>query len=1331
MMPAAKHFDPVLGVDIHLIQPPGPVPPVPIPHPFVGFLIDPFEYVPIIGGTILVNGMMRSIAGTMGKSVPSHIPIGGMFVKPPGNECEMFMGSAAVAFDGDAASHMNHPTLDCQCIGMPPIPRLNPKKKSKVKSLVLPTGVVLPIPAGPPVLIGGPPTISLMALGMKVGMAALGKGLKRLAGSKFGRRVGAAFKKSKQKLFRSMKPGFIKCKLLRAEPVNVATGEVVIDHVDFELPGRIPLSWTRHYSSGSRHDGHCGFGWETPADARLEWEADGTVWFHDGQGTGAWFLDTPETGPVQELVDGAVLSRDGARWVVRTKAGLDYHFPAPAQGGSALIEFIRDASGNILRFDREAGQLVQIIDSCQRRLQVVSQEGRIQALVLHEPGPDGPKRRRLVRYEYDGRGDLTAAIDPLGSPYGFEYRDHRLVRHTDREGLSFHYRYESQGEAPRCVHTWGDGGLYNYRFEYDDVLSQTRVTDSLGHVSLVEYDADLFVLRETDPLGEVTTFAYDDVGRTIAVQSASGRMEYSYDDAGNLLELTRPDGTTLRASYDERHRPTEMIGPGGHAWLNEWDECGRIIRRVGPAGTVWSYAYNEVGELSSITYPTGGTVHLDRDHLGNLRRAIDPTGLESYFEHDYVGNLLSRTGPSGARTGFEYDLALRLVGVTHPSGAQTTAAYNRRGDLTSVRDAAGRETRYEYSGLSQVARRINPDGTSVQYRFDTEERLTGVINERGQEFRMERDSLGRLTAETDFWGHTKRYEYGAGGHLAAILDPLGRRTEFEFDLMGRPVRKTYHDGRVEATRYDAHGRLISTSGGGRKVTRSYDAQGRLLEETQGEFSARYEYDASGNQVRRLSSCGNDVRFSYDLAGRFIGCTVNRKPLVRVHRNGRGQPEQETLLSGLRRRYEYDPNGWLSRQVFSNHSGVTQTREYSFDPEGLLLRLSDSLKGTDQFRYDPLGQIVEHSAPDGRLERFDHDNAGNLPGGDPTRGERLGRRFDAAGNLVHRGDGAKAELSWDGNNRLASVSTRDGSRVEMEYDALGRRTRKKTRDTATRYFWEGDRILGEESPDRGPREFIFYPKSWVPLAMIEASGEVYLFQTDHIGLPRELVDEEGSPVWSATYDAHAGVERLLVDRVENPLRLPGQYFDDETGLSYNRHRHFDPEVGAFVSEDPLGIYANTNLYRYAPNVWSWIDPLGLECKRLGLGLKSARRGLDYIEWSQRHGYSTYGKLSGSGPFPKQIAEAMRNADEIHFNMEGVDINRASGKLNEFGEPFSGNYTNYELHLLKENKEYRDKLICHYPDGTVTPKGHNPWAEAANAADEFDDIPTNPGFRIPGR
>src|SRR3954471_6754140 len=100
-MLAAKHFDPIIGIDIHLVQPPGTVPPVPMPHPYLGVLFDPMDYLPIIGATVLVNGLPRATAGTSGKALMPRFPMGGMFVKPPTNESEMFMGSMTVLADGD------------------------------------------------------------------------------------------------------------------------------------------------------------------------------------------------------------------------------------------------------------------------------------------------------------------------------------------------------------------------------------------------------------------------------------------------------------------------------------------------------------------------------------------------------------------------------------------------------------------------------------------------------------------------------------------------------------------------------------------------------------------------------------------------------------------------------------------------------------------------------------------------------------------------------------------------------------------------------------------------------------------------------------------------------------------------------------------------------------------------------------------------------------------------------------------------------------------------------------------------------------------------------
>jgi len=63
-------------------------------------------------------------------------------------------------------------------------------------------------------------------------------------------------------------------------------------------------------------------------------------------------------------------------------------------------------------------------------------------------------------------------------------------------------------------------------------------------------------------------------------------------------------------------------------------------------------------------------------------------------------------------------------------------------------------------------------------------------------------------------------------------------------------------------------------------------------------------------------------------------------------------------------------------------------------------------------------------------------------------------------------------------------------------------------------------------------------------------------------------------------------------LEQPFRFQGQQFDAETGLHYNRFRYYDPVVGRFVSQDPIGLAGGINIYQYSVNSIIWIDPFGL-------------------------------------------------------------------------------------------------------------------------------------------
>ncbi|MGS0468144.1 RHS repeat-associated core domain-containing protein [Cobetia marina] len=150
-------------------------------------------------------------------------------------------------------------------------------------------------------------------------------------------------------------------------------------------------------------------------------------------------------------------------------------------------------------------------------------------------------------------------------------------------------------------------------------------------------------------------------------------------------------------------------------------------------------------------------------------------------------------------------------------------------------------------------------------------------------------------------------------------------------------------------------------------------------------------------------------------------------------------------------------------------------------------------------------------------------------------------------------------------------------------------------------------------------YLFEANSFIPVAKLETrfeaieqqtgtgqsgytryqplAAELYYFQTDHLGTPLEVAGSDGNLVWVGQYRAWGQLERAQDGNGErastdNPLRFQGQYHDEETGLHYNRFRYYDPAVGRFTTQDPIGLMGGENLYQYAPNPTGWVDPLGL-------------------------------------------------------------------------------------------------------------------------------------------
>ncbi|UKE68208.1 DUF6531 domain-containing protein [Xanthomonas cerealis pv. cerealis] len=1157
MSTAAKHFDPQLGIDIHMYQ----LPPCPLPTPHIGIVLDPFDYLPFLGATVTVNGVKRATAGTGGLDI--HIPLGAwapQLTLPMGPQYdgeEIFMGSKTVSADGDPFSRLAVPVLDCNLAGLIPPFRFK-KPKKPLRSLLLPTGINVAIPTN--VQVGGPLTVSWMTLGLHAGFAALGA----LRRSTLGVRAAKAFKGLRQRVFKHMDSGFLKCKVLRAEPVDIRDGSVSVQHEDFAIPGRLPLAWSRGYGSARGEEaGACGHGWQTPADIRLEIDADGVVLFHDGHSV-AVFPQLPDADgvPVVEFVDGARLLREGTDLLVRTKSDLRYRFAyAPAAGVGVLpraqtlpIAQVEDACGNHWRFERGDGHLVRIVErgvgGLQGRfIEVQSRHGRIDRLQLHDPATG--LTHPLVTYRYV-EGDLVAAEDALGVPRTFAYRQHRMVRHTDRVGLSFHYAYDAQW---RVVHAWGDGGLYDYRFAYDALLRETQVTDSLGHVSLVKFDEHRLPLCEIDALDGVTVFEYDAVGRTVAVTDAEGlRTEFAYDARGNLLRLRRADGSTLHQVYDEDDRLLSVTDPGGHAWHQAHDARGLLQTQTDPLGATTHYDYDAHGLLVAQRNPRGAQTKLGYDRYGLLAWLRDALGHESRYAHDALGRLHKQVDPLGQATHYDYDGKGRLLRVRSADGGQVQCDYDAEDQLVRYVDEAGAQTRLHYVGIGQIGKRVQPDGHTVEYRYDSEEQLVAVINQRGEAYRLRRDPLGRIVEETDYWGQSRHYQYDACGRLTATIDPLGQRIAFATDALGRIVRKTLPDIRApgqqvqEQFAYDARGQLVELRNRHRTATRRFDALGQVLEEVQDGFRVGYGYDEVGNRVLRETSAGNRIAFGYDLRDQVVEVAINDDAPIVIERDALGRTTREQLSAQVQRQFQYDGRSLLTAQTVLRDAAPLFETTYDYDRAGNLTHRRDSAQGVDEYRYDVLGRLLQHTDPKGRIERFFNDPAGDrlatrvqlvqlrkAAGGDDDQQVQWTREgsyagvhyvFDRAGDLIRKGSPAgpepdDLELLWDANHRLAE-SRKAGQTTHYGYDPLGRRVFKRNPTHTTWFYWDGDALLGEvkqahDEPDAAPvwvgnvanlievrkrqdklkrlhertREYVYYPGSFVPLALIEKEQGVVL------------------------------------------------------------------------------------------------------------------------------------------------------------------------------------------------------------------------------------------------
>jgi RHS repeat-associated protein len=953
-----------------------------------------------------------------------------------------------------------------------------------------------------------------------------------------------------------------------------------------------------------------------------------------------------------------------------------------SQGERSLVSYDYDEKGQLIRVRNRAGEVTRCFGW---------QDG---LMVSHQD-------RNGLLNEYRWR-----EIDGLP----------RVVAYRNSAGESLSLYYDFSGGTRRAVSDDGRQALW----QLDDDDNVAQFTDFDGRKTAFIYDRDELcdvvlpggarrqsewdcygrLLSETDPLGRKTTYQYSrNSDRLFSVTYPDGSQEFQHHDPlGRLTQQDDALDNTTRYHYpdDEESLPSAIIDVQGGEVKLEWNAQGLLTRYTDCSGSVTAYAYDALGQLTHHTDAEGHLTRYFWSVSGHLQTLIHPDGSEEQFSWDERGLLARHQDPLGSETRWQYNLMGQPVSVTDRINRTRRYHYNSRGWLTRIENGNGGEYHFSHDAVGRITGERRPDKTDHLYHYGPDGQLT---------------------------------EHRETGPQDSLAPPSQRVHRLRYDEAGQLVWRG-NDSAEWHYHYDTAGRLnhltrTPTDAGAALGIESdslelrYDQAGNLLAEQGVNGELQYQWDALANLRALTLPQGDRLQWLYYGSGHASAMKFNQQ-LVSEFTRDRLHRETGRTQGALHQQRQYDAMGRRRWQSSAFGQGpLTRPEEgvlwrtFRYTGRGELEGVSDALRGEVHYGYDAEGRLLQHREPQqGRAgSRLRYDMADNLLGeqhvsheADPhlpppvisnrlSQWQRLFYRYDAWGNLVRRRNGAfEQHYVYDADNRLIQARGRGPQgefTAQYHYDALGRRTHKtvsyrgKAPET-TRFLWQGYRLLQEQRDNGTRRTWSYDPASpWTPLAAIEQAGEglqadIYWLHTDLNSAPLEVTDVEGNLCWSGNYDTFgkvqgqtvAGAARRKGAIYDQPLRYAGQYQDNESGLHYNLFRYYEPEVGRFTTQDPVGLAGGLNLYQYAPNPLGWVDPLGLStCGTRGSYEQARNKAL---EWLEQRGFKAERVNTGKFGATKGQPVGMTTADgKTGFRIEydersGAHINVFSGK--EKGEHF---------------------------------------------------------------
>lgn len=600
-----------------------------------------------------------------------------------------------------------------------------------------------------------------------------------------------------------------------------------------------------------------------------------------------------------------------------------------------------------------------------------------------------------------------------------------------------------------------------------------------------------------------------------------------------------------------------LLAVAGALSAQDTDDKGRPLSTIIDGQTVkLSYPADGVVEM---LYPDGSKARLAQKEAEVVEERFSPAGrLLEARTLDAEERVTSTRDEFGRERYFSYDSSGNLTAIRSNLALVAKLAYDEQGRIARVEDAAGNVFEVRYDGRTAV---LEDPATGTRTRTFNDEGLIAKEERGGYSVRYTYDAKGNLT-ERHVAENVERFKYDGEGRLISQKGPDGG-IDYRYDDAGNLTRMTYLPCRKSVSfAYDDAGRRTEVRLPWGTVSYEYDEQGALVA-AEGPHAKRVELvHERGQRVAIRYPNGVETRFGWE-----DGRLVELKTV-----------KGEQVL--LRRAYDYGRKGRIDK--LTTEDGTSS--RFSHDADGRLKRV----RGAEvwECRYDVMGNRTVEKSGAGDALKFTY-GAGNrmLKRGD----EELS--YDGQGRTVGRGH---VGYTYDAHSRLIAVELADGALVRYGYAPNGQRLWREDAKGREYYLTDREGIYGAVDRDGELKWSCLLGEDVDDVLAWSLGGKPAYVHYDLVRSVIGLTGPDGKVVARYSYAAFGSLlakEGRLAEK--NPFRYTSRPQDPASGLYDLRARVYDPELGRFLTPDPLSFAGGINLYVYVENDPTLRrDPLGL-------------------------------------------------------------------------------------------------------------------------------------------